>query len=149
MCTHVYMCAQTHTYMSLFKVVFYDDIELHKQKFLFVFRDIHWSLVYFSITQCSMWNLSSPPEIKPVPPVVELQSLNPWTAREVQWYKFLNDILLHITMHSALCVFMIMNTISTTMTFYYRYLHSSTLLFKRCEGIWWAIKWWFGCIQLK
>ena len=65
-----------------------------------------------------MWNLSSPPEIKPVPPVAELQSLNPWTAREVQWYKFLSDILLHITMHNALCVFMIMNTIS----YYYDFL---------------------------
>ena len=39
--------------------------------------------------------------------------------------------------------------LSTTMTFYYKYLHSSTLLFKRCEGIWWAMKWLFGCIQLK
>lgn len=51
-------------------------------------------------------------------PVVELQSLNPWTAREVQWYKFLNDILLYITMHNALHAFMIMNTIN----YYYDFL---------------------------
>ena len=32
------------------------------------------------------------PEIKPVPPAVEVQSCNHWTTRVVPWYIFLNDI---------------------------------------------------------
>ena len=31
----------------------------------------------------ALWDLSSPPTIKPVPPKVEGQSLNHWTTREV------------------------------------------------------------------
>ena len=36
-----------------------------------------------------MWDLSSPPRIKPAPPAVEVRSLNHWTAREVPESVFL------------------------------------------------------------
>lgn len=32
---------------------------------------------------CGMWDLSPRPKIEPVPPAVKVQSLNPWTAREI------------------------------------------------------------------
>ena len=35
-----------------------------------------------------MWDLSSPPVLKPLPPAVEAWSLNHWTAREVPEIRF-------------------------------------------------------------
>ena len=36
----------------------------------------------------SMWDLSSPPGIKPLPPEVEVRSPNHWTIREVPYLRF-------------------------------------------------------------
>ena len=47
----------------------------HQQVFFF----LTYSYFYFLATSPGMWDLSSP--IKPVPPAVEVQNLNPWTAR--------------------------------------------------------------------
>ena len=38
---------------------------------------------FFLAAPCGMWDLSSRLRIEPVPPALEAQSLNHWTAREV------------------------------------------------------------------
>ena len=43
---------------------------------------------FFFFWPCSMWDLSSPPVLKPLPPAVEAWSLNHWTAREVPEIRF-------------------------------------------------------------
>ena len=47
-----------------------------------------------------MWDLSSPPGIKHVPPAVEVWSLNHWTAREVPSSYFIKQFL--CTLHHVL-----------------------------------------------
>ena len=42
---------------------------------------------FFLAVQHGMWDLSSQPEMEPVLPAVEAQSLNHWTAREVPTQK--------------------------------------------------------------
>ena len=37
---------------------------------------------------CGMWDLSPRPKTEPVPPAVKVQSLNPWTSREVSFVFF-------------------------------------------------------------
>ena len=44
--------------------------------------------IIFFFWPCSMWDLSSPPVLKPPPPAVEAQSLNHRTAREVPEIRF-------------------------------------------------------------
>ena len=52
-------------------------------KFLFFKKSFCLFVYLFGLqVACGMWDLSSPPGIKPVPPAVKAQSLNHWTTRE-------------------------------------------------------------------
>ena len=46
-------------------------------------------LKFLAIPQ-GMWDLSSQPRVKPVSPMVEVQSLNHWTTKEVPGYCYFN-----------------------------------------------------------
>ena len=47
-------------------------------------RDSGISLFFFLAMPHGMWNLSSQPGIKPMPPALKAQHLNQWITREVQ-----------------------------------------------------------------
>ena len=46
--------------------------------------EVKWALesiyIYFLFFGCGIWDLSSPTRIKPVPPALEVWSLNHWTS---------------------------------------------------------------------
>ena len=53
---------------------------------------------------CGMWDLSPRPKIEPVPPAVKVQSLNPWTSREVSSffiYFFIVNIMKTLEKHQT------------------------------------------------
>ena len=59
----------------------------HISLFFKVFFTLSYLFLFFFLTTpCSMWDLSSPQEMKPLLPAVEAGSLNHWTTREVPLY---------------------------------------------------------------
>ena len=53
--------------------------------YLFIYFTIYFLFLFFKllVSPLSVWDLSGQPGIKPVPPALEAQSLNHWTARKV------------------------------------------------------------------
>ena len=51
--------------------------------FLFIYFTIFFFFFELLVSPLSVWDLSGQPGIKPVPPALEAQCLNHWTARKV------------------------------------------------------------------
>lgn len=52
-------------------------------------------------TSCSMWEISSPTRIEPVPLAAEAQSINHWTAGEVSDQRGLNESVISLSQRGS------------------------------------------------